>query len=296
VSRRGVVFFRGQTEMTNDIQKHMIQRMGELAGKPKESTLHIHPVLNPQRAMGGDDLHISTMNSRQRKLVNGKSTPRDLGDERQVFESWHSDIQSEQVPSDYTCLRLVELPEIGGDTLWASGYEIYDRLSEPMRKFLEQHTANYTAPFFDRIIKNAHIKTYTDARGHPENTGHPLKAVHPVIRTNPVTGWKSVFAIGAYVRPASINGLTPPESEMILDWLRKIVLRNHDLQCRFRWQGPGDMAIWDNRSMLHNATTDYDDLGERFGHRVCGIGEKPYLDPNSKSMREALAEEGEVVP
>lgn len=48
--------------------------------------------------------------------------------------------------------------------------------------------------------------------------------------------------------------------------------------------------------MLHNATTDYDDLGERFGHRVCGIGEKPYLDPNSKSMREALAEEGEVVP
>jgi alpha-ketoglutarate-dependent taurine dioxygenase len=164
VSRRGVVFFRNQNDMTNDLQKTLIQRMGELVGKPKESTLHIHPVLNPQRAMGGDDLHISTINSRQRIAVHGKAIPRDLGNERQALEQWHSDIQSEQVPSDYTCLRLVELPSVGGgmcayghalrnnadsivpDTLWASGYEIYDRLSEPMRKFLEQHEANYTAP------------------------------------------------------------------------------------------------------------------------------------------------------
>lgn len=59
------------------------------------------------------------------------------------------------------------------------------------------------------------LQVYTDARDHPENIGNPLKAVHPVVRTNPVTGWKSVFAIGAY--PGSINGLTPPESDMILN-------------------------------------------------------------------------------
>lgn len=40
--------------------------------------------------------------------------------------------------------------------------------------------------------------------------------------------------------------------------------------------------------MVHNATMDYDDHGERYGYRVCGIGEKPYFDPNSKSRREAL--------
>lgn len=103
--------------MTNDLQKTLIQRMGELVGKPKESTLHIHPLLNPEREGGGDDLHISTINSRQRKFVNGKATPRDLGNARQALESWHSDIQSEQVPSDYTCLRLVELPSTGGGML-----------------------------------------------------------------------------------------------------------------------------------------------------------------------------------
>jgi hypothetical protein len=50
-----------------------------------------------------------------------------------------------------------------------------------------------------------------------------------------------------------------------------------------------DIAIWDNRSVFHSATFDYEGLGERAGNRAVGIGEKPYLDPNSKSKAEALA-------
>lgn len=50
-------------------------------------------------------------------------------------------------------------------------------------------------------------------------------------------------------------------------------------------------AIWDNRSVFHSATFDYDNLGERTGNRAVGIGEAPYLDPNSKSRRETLAAE-----
>jgi hypothetical protein len=50
-------------------------------------------------------------------------------------------------------------------------------------------------------------------------------------------------------------------------------------------------AIWDNRSVFHTATFDYEGLGERFGNRVVGIGERPFLDPNSKSKAEALAAE-----
>lgn len=51
------------------------------------------------------------------------------------------------------------------------------------------------------------------------------------------------------------------------------------------------LAIWDNRSVFHSATFDYDGLGERFGNRVVGIGERPYFDPNSKSKAQALSEE-----
>jgi len=49
-------------------------------------------------------------------------------------------------------------------------------------------------------------------------------------------------------------------------------------------------AIWDNRSVFHCATFDYEGFGERFGNRAVGIGEAPYLDPNSKSRSEVLAE------
>lgn len=55
------------------------------------------------------------------------------------------------------------------------------------------------------------------------------------------------------------------------------------------------LAIWDNRSAFHSATFDYDGLGERFGNRAVGIGEVPYLDPNSRSRTEVLAEKREVV-
>lgn len=48
-------------------------------------------------------------------------------------------------------------------------------------------------------------------------------------------------------------------------------------------------AIWDNRSAFHTATYDYEGLGERFGNRTVGIGERPYFDPNSQSRRQALA-------
>lgn len=40
--------------------------------------------------------------------------------------------------------------------------------------------------------------------------------------------------------------------------------------------------------MFHAATFDYDGLGERFGNRAVGVGERPYLDPNSVSRTEAL--------
>jgi hypothetical protein len=47
-------------------------------------------------------------------------------------------------------------------------------------------------------------------------------------------------------------------------------------------------AIWDNRSTFHAANMDFAGMGERTGNRVVGIGERPYLDPNSKTRRQDL--------
>jgi len=125
-------------------------------------------------------------------------------------------------------------------TLWASGYEIYDRISEPYQKFLETLTATFAQPGFVEAAKRGGFELYEKARGAPENVGGELKAIHPVIRTNPVTGWKSVFPVGGHVQ--HINGLTKEESQALLDWFVELVYKNHDLTVRFKWKTPNDIG------------------------------------------------------
>ena len=199
------------------------------------------------------------------------------------------------------------------DTLWASGYEVYDRISEPYQKFLEGLTATFAQPIFNQSAKDNEFQLYSGPRGSPENTGDELRAVHPVVRTNPVTGWKSIFAVGHHTE--KIDGLTDDESRHLLDWFVRLIVENHDLQVRYKWQNPNDIgmfrtpltmcmvdesavftdryifmitAIWDNRSVYHSGTHDYADLGPRTGQRAVSIGEKPYFDPNSTGRRQTL--------
>ncbi|KAI8656226.1 hypothetical protein LRP88_12553 [Fusarium phalaenopsidis] len=287
ISQRGVVFFRAQDNLTDDLQKVLAQRLGELVNKPKESTLHIHPLLNGTDEFGVADNEISTISSQGFKALAVGQKDRD--DRKGGAASWHSDIQFEEFPADYTSLRLTQLPSTGGDTLWASGYEIYDRFSDPWQKFLEGLTATFKGEGFIRAAdaRPDKFKIYEEPRGNPANVGRGLTAVHPVVRTNPVTGWKSVFAIGNF--PQRINELSVRESKELLELLYKRIEENHDLQVRFKWRNKNDIAIWDNRSVFHSATNDYDTLGDRVGHRAVGIGEKPYLDPQSQSRTVALS-------
>jgi alpha-ketoglutarate-dependent taurine dioxygenase len=169
------------------------------------------------------------------------------------------------------------------EQLWASGYEVYDRLSDPMKKFLEGLTATHDASFFHDEARRLGNPIRKGIRGSPLNQGENLTSVHPLIRTNPVTGWKSVFVNKGFTK--RINGLSKDESDTLLAYLFNLVTQNHDAQVRYRWS-KNDLAIWDNRSTFHCATYDYEEA--RAGDRVCSLGEAPYLDLNSKSRREAL--------
>ncbi|KAJ4414113.1 hypothetical protein N0V85_003305 [Neurospora sp. IMI 360204] len=293
ISQRGVVFFRKQDNLTDDLQKELVDRLGKLAGKPATSGLHIHPISNASREHGGGDNEISVISSEQAKsLYKDKFSYKGVGvntGRQSAKDQWHSDITFEPIPSDYALLRLVQLPKTGGDTLWASGYELYDRISPTLRSFLDTLTAYYAQPLFNEAAKRNGFSVYSGERGAPENVGEILEAIHPVIRTNPVTGWRSVYAVGHHCQ--RINGLTEEESKHFLNWFVQLIIENHDLQVRHKWQNPNDVAIWDNRSVYHAATPDYvfeEGLGERKGNRAVSLGERPYFDPQSTSRREAL--------
>ncbi|UPX20345.1 uncharacterized protein EKO05_0010580 [Ascochyta rabiei] len=291
ISERGVVFFRSQDNLTNALQKELVHRLGQLTNKPSDSTLHIHPILNNTSEFGVNDAEISIISSLQRKKISGRQkSQRQTGNRRYDAAQWHSDVQFEPVPADYTSLRLTQLPETGGDTLWASGYEVFDRFSKAYQTFFESLTATFIAESFIKAAVAApdKIKIYDQQRGSPKNIGKDLTAVHPVVRTNPVTGWKSIYALGPF--PKYINELNDKESSELLSMFLNVIYENHDLQVRFKWKNQNDLAIWDNRSTFHSATYDYDGLGERFGNRAVGIGETPFLDPNSRSRTEVLKE------
>jgi alpha-ketoglutarate-dependent taurine dioxygenase len=226
--------------LTNDLQKQLIHRLGLLTNKPPTSTLHIHPVYNQTSEFGARDDEISTISSAARKQIFAHA----LQEDKRKYDAaqWHSDIQFEPAPADYTSLRLVQLPRdergvpTGGDTLWASGYEIYDRFSPAYQRFLEGLTALFSG---DGFLKAAaanpeKVSIHEGPRGSPENVGRELCSVHPVVRTNPVTGWKSVFALGPF--PKRINELFPDESEELLSKIKGVVTTNHDLQVRFKWR------------------------------------------------------------
>ncbi|KIW46765.1 uncharacterized protein PV06_02404 [Exophiala oligosperma] len=292
ISERGVVFFRKQDNLSNDLQKKFILRLGELSGRPTSSTLHIHPMLNGNNEFGVPDHEISTISSVAAKKFYPDRARQRPSNRKYDASAWHSDIQFEPCPADYTSLRLVQLPSTGGDTLWASGYDIFDRFSKPYQKFLEGLTATYIGDGFLTAEKAGRATLYKEARGSPANVGGELSSVHPLVRTNPVTGWKTLFAIGTF--PKYINELNVEESEELLQKFRSTLQENHDLQVRFKWGNENDIAIWDNRSAFHAATFDYEGLGDRFGNRVVGIGERPYLDPNSLTKAEALATEVKI--
>lgn len=113
-----MVFFRKQDDITNDLQKELVQRLGELSGKPSTSKLHIHPVANGKRELGGGDDEISVISSQQAKKIYADRFKQEK--KQSSKQAWHSDITFEPIPSDYALLRLTELPKTGGGKLSTS--------------------------------------------------------------------------------------------------------------------------------------------------------------------------------
>ncbi|KAI9311866.1 hypothetical protein BX666DRAFT_904682 [Dichotomocladium elegans] len=250
VAQRGVVFFRKQ-----ELDVHQALELGRHYGP-----LHVHTVFG--HPPGLPEVHVVYFDTK---------TPRKYFSSFTSGDGWHSDITYEPQPAGLTILKIDTLPEVGGDTMWASGYAAYDRLSPAMQKFVEGLEAVHSG---DQQIADA------DAQGHTRRRVS-YEAVHPVVRTHPVTGWKSLFVQRAFTR--RIVGLSRRESEAILNFLFNHIEAGHDFQVRLRWE-EDTVAVWDNRITFHNAIFDYLDISPRHGFRVTPLAEKPYFDPKSKAQ------------
>ena len=232
----GVLFFKGQSEIPPDVQVRIGRMFGEL---------HMHPAA--PHMPGHAEVFVIHAH-RDSKIANG--------------EFWHSDVSCDEIPPLGTMLQLHVLPEVGGDTLFASMYAAYDELSAPMQRLLDGLTATHES---EHVYRGRYSDRGVDDRGklYPS-------AIHPVIRTHPDIGRKAIFVNRTFT--TRINELTPTESDAVLK-----MLFDHceqvDFQIRFRW-AKNDVALWDNRCVMHRAIWDYWP-NERKGHRVTIKGDRP---------------------
>ena len=168
---------------------------------------------------------------------------------------WHSDFSFLENPPAGSVLSAVEVPEVGGDTVWASQVAALNSLPEDLRKFVDGRKAVHVgAPYGVKHAPPTEAQANSSihmTRGDPEADREIL---HPAVVTDPASGRQALFLNPIYT--TRFENMSEEESRPILDALFKHATRP-DFSCRLRWQA-GDVAIWDNRMTLHYATNDYD--------------------------------------
>lgn len=173
---------------------------------------------------------------------------------------WHTDHTNHAEPPKMTALRAIQLPKSGGgNTGFANMHKAYDALSAPRQTELGAlNTVN-------KIEDKAYVSDEARAKFGALQS-------HPLIRTHPESGKKAI-----YLHPGKVDhieGMTPPDSKDFVDDLMEEIIQQ-DIVYRHVWQ-PGDMILWDNRSVLHLAHRDYDHTEQRIMHRVLLKGDKPH--------------------
>lgn len=180
---------------------------------------------------------------------------------------WHSDTTFRECPTKYSILRCLEIPRVGGDTLWADMCAAYDGLSDSMRRTIDGMSAVHDFKNF-RTLYGKGDEDQKRLRRMEELYPNPT---HPVVRTHPVTGRKAIFVNPQFT--VKIVGLNDDESEALLKLLYAQV-HVPEYQFRLRWK-PGTIVFWDNRSTQHYAANDYYP-DRRHMERVAVIGDRPF--------------------
>jgi alpha-ketoglutarate-dependent taurine dioxygenase len=183
---------------------------------------------------------------------------------------WHSDFSCLEAPPMGSVLYALEVPPVGGDTLWANMCLAYERLPTATRDRLDGLTAVHTGrPYGTK----AALKVPNPARSiriARDDPAADLMTPHPLVRVHPATGRRALFVNPIYT--SHIEGLPAAESKSLLASLYRHASRP-EFTWRHRWR-PGDLVVWDNRVTLHYACNDYDGQ-RRLLHRTTIAGEPP---------------------
>ena len=177
--------------------------------------------------------------------------------------AWHSDVTWRAEPSLGSMLRAVEVPDVGGDTLFADMAAAYRGLPGEVREHIDGLRAvhDFTITFGRMLTPEALAEKQ---REYP-----PVS--HPIVRTHPQTGEKVIYVNRGFT--SHVEGMDRDEGNRLLAFLYQQA-GLPEYQVRFRWR-KDSIAFWDNRSTQHYASSDYwPEI--RVMERVTVAGDRPY--------------------
>jgi taurine dioxygenase len=234
----GVVLLRDQ-HITEDEQVRFAQRFGPIAYSTRG--------------------HYQSKNPAIMIISNIREDGKQIGALPDGDMHFHTDQCHQERPAMATMLYSVEVPSVGGNTLFANAYRAYETLPDELKRRIE-----------GRKALNAYdYDVAATTRGTKLREGVP-HYWHPIVRTHPATGRKALFV--NRLMTVAIEGMSDDEGNLLLNQLF-----DHQEQRQFVYEHVwkvNDLLIWDNRCTLH-ARTDFSDKERRLMRRVAIKGEKP---------------------
>ena len=219
----GVLIFPGQ-DITSDAQVAFSEGFGDIEYIDEEGTHKSYPVSNATMRGTAAARTGFTMN-----LLRGN-------------EYWHTDSSFMPISAKTSCLTAIQMPQSGGGTGWADMRAAYDALDDEMRDRIEELAALHSFYWSQERIGHK-VET---GMGYGFHTfGAPLR---PLVKVHPVTGRKALY-IGRHAY--RIPGMADEEALALLDSLSSFACQSPRIY-EHVWN-PGDLAIWDNRCVMHRA-------------------------------------------
>ena len=178
---------------------------------------------------------------------------KEADDELNFANAWHTDLSYLEAPPAFTLLHAWDVPDHGGDTMWANQYLAFETLSDGLKDTLRGlravHSAGMaygTGGYLDSV------KDKTSMAITPSPDAYASQ-IHPVVIRHPETGREALYVNPVYT--TRFEGWSAAESQPLLSHLYRHAV-SENFTVRLRWRRH-TLAIWDNRCTQHNALNDY---------------------------------------
>jgi taurine dioxygenase len=172
-------------------------------------------------------------------------------------ENWHSDWSFLAAPPSGTCLLAIDIPPVGGDTLFADQVAAFAALPDTRKEELRKLTGIHSARAAYAPEGSYGYKDEGRSMAIRPDESARATQLHPLVRRHPETGEEALFSCLGYI--VGIDGVPYAEAFALLGELMRWQTRDEFVHRR-KWQ-PNMLVMWDNRAVLHKATGGYE------GHR-----------------------------